>query len=162
VAALYLLAQGPENCVEPVPAAEAGRELLANMLFFAEDQGIGSPGVSCRVRLRRPHSSAHASPSRRMREYGDDAMNKNFTSDEARESPPANWATKCWLCPLRDRHCSPSTPPRPFSGRRPMGSQRWMKSVERHICSEFDSDVRRSDARCRSPGRGTVQTRHSS
>ncbi len=38
VAALYLLAQGPENRIEPVAAAKAGRELLANMLFFAEDQ----------------------------------------------------------------------------------------------------------------------------
>jgi hypothetical protein len=38
VAALYLLAQGPENRIEPVAAADAGREVLANMLFFAEDQ----------------------------------------------------------------------------------------------------------------------------
>jgi hypothetical protein len=38
VAALYLLAKGPENRIEPVAAADAGRELLANMLFFAEDQ----------------------------------------------------------------------------------------------------------------------------
>jgi hypothetical protein len=38
VAALYLLAQGPENRMEPVAVADAGRELLANMLFFAEDQ----------------------------------------------------------------------------------------------------------------------------
>jgi hypothetical protein len=38
VAALYLLAQGPENRIEPVGVADAGRELLANMLFFAEDQ----------------------------------------------------------------------------------------------------------------------------
>ena len=38
VAALYLLAQGPENRIEPVAVADAGRELLANMLFFAEDQ----------------------------------------------------------------------------------------------------------------------------
>jgi hypothetical protein len=38
VAALYLLAQGPENRIEPVAAPDAGRELLANMLFFAEDQ----------------------------------------------------------------------------------------------------------------------------
>jgi hypothetical protein len=37
VAALYLLAQGPENRIEPLGAAEAGRGLLANMLFFAED-----------------------------------------------------------------------------------------------------------------------------
>ncbi len=37
VAALYLLAQGPENRIEPVAAADAGRELLGNMLFFAED-----------------------------------------------------------------------------------------------------------------------------
>lgn len=38
VAALYLLAQGPENRIEPVAVADAGRELLTNMLFFAEDQ----------------------------------------------------------------------------------------------------------------------------
>jgi hypothetical protein len=38
VARLYLLAQGPENRIEPVGAADAGRELLGNMLFFAEDQ----------------------------------------------------------------------------------------------------------------------------
>jgi hypothetical protein len=38
VAALYLLAQGPENRIDPVAAADALRELLANMLFFAEDQ----------------------------------------------------------------------------------------------------------------------------
>ncbi len=38
VAALYLLAQGPENRIDPVGVADAGRELLANMLFFAEDQ----------------------------------------------------------------------------------------------------------------------------
>jgi hypothetical protein len=38
VAALYLLAQGPENRIDPVPVANAGRGLLANMLFFAEDQ----------------------------------------------------------------------------------------------------------------------------
>jgi hypothetical protein len=37
VAELYLLAKG-ENRIEPVAVAEAGRELLANMLFFAEDQ----------------------------------------------------------------------------------------------------------------------------
>ena len=40
VAALYLLAQGPENRIEPVAAADAGRELLANMLFFAGDQEL--------------------------------------------------------------------------------------------------------------------------
>jgi hypothetical protein len=38
VAALYLLAQGPENRIDPLAEADAGRELLANMLFFAEDQ----------------------------------------------------------------------------------------------------------------------------
>jgi hypothetical protein len=38
VAALYLLAQGPENRIDPVTVADAGRGLLANMLFFAEDQ----------------------------------------------------------------------------------------------------------------------------
>jgi len=40
LAALYLLAQGPENRIEPLGAAEAGRGLLANMLFFAEDSEL--------------------------------------------------------------------------------------------------------------------------
>ncbi len=38
VAALYLLGQGPENRIDPVSVADAGRELLANMLFFAQGQ----------------------------------------------------------------------------------------------------------------------------
>lgn len=37
VAALYLLAKGQKNRIEPVPAADAGRELLSNVLFFAND-----------------------------------------------------------------------------------------------------------------------------
>ncbi len=37
LAALYLLAQGPENRIDPVSSADAGRELLGNMLFFADD-----------------------------------------------------------------------------------------------------------------------------
>jgi hypothetical protein len=37
VAALYFLAQGLENRIDPIPVAEAGRTLLSNILFFAED-----------------------------------------------------------------------------------------------------------------------------
>jgi hypothetical protein len=37
IAALYLLAQGPENRIEPVSEAEASRALLGNILFFAKD-----------------------------------------------------------------------------------------------------------------------------
>jgi hypothetical protein len=37
VAAVYLLAKGLSNSIEPVEASEAARALLANMLFFAED-----------------------------------------------------------------------------------------------------------------------------
>jgi hypothetical protein len=37
VAALYLLAQAPENRIEPVGETEAARALLRNILFFAED-----------------------------------------------------------------------------------------------------------------------------
>jgi hypothetical protein len=40
LAAVYLLAHGPENRIEPVAEADAGRELLANVLFFAEDQEL--------------------------------------------------------------------------------------------------------------------------
>ena len=40
ISALYLLAQGPENRIDPVAPGEAVRELLANMLFFAEDQEL--------------------------------------------------------------------------------------------------------------------------
>ncbi len=38
--AIYLLAKGPRNVVEAVPAAQAARELLASVLFFAEDAGL--------------------------------------------------------------------------------------------------------------------------
>ena len=40
LAAIYLLAQGPENRVEEVGPAEAARGLLANILFFAEDADL--------------------------------------------------------------------------------------------------------------------------
>ncbi|HUC29305.1 MAG TPA: hypothetical protein VMR80_06965 [Candidatus Acidoferrum sp.] len=40
IAALYLLAKGPENRIEPIPQGEAARALLANVLFFAEDQDL--------------------------------------------------------------------------------------------------------------------------
>ena len=37
LATFFLLAQGPENKIEPVDQAEAGRALLTNILFFADD-----------------------------------------------------------------------------------------------------------------------------
>ena len=37
LAAVYLLAQGPENKIEPVGVAEAARGMLTNILFFAQD-----------------------------------------------------------------------------------------------------------------------------
>jgi hypothetical protein len=40
VAALYLLAQGPENRIDPVAPGDAARSLLANVLFFAEDEEL--------------------------------------------------------------------------------------------------------------------------
>ena len=40
VAALYLLAQGPENRIDPVGPGAAARSLLANVLFFAEDEAL--------------------------------------------------------------------------------------------------------------------------
>jgi hypothetical protein len=40
LAALYLLAQGPENRIDPVAPGEAARSLLANVLFFAEDNEL--------------------------------------------------------------------------------------------------------------------------
>jgi hypothetical protein len=38
VETLYLLAKGPENHMEPLGLAEACRELLSNILFFAEEE----------------------------------------------------------------------------------------------------------------------------
>ena len=40
VAALYLLAKGKENRIEPIAAGEATRSLLGNILFFAEDEKL--------------------------------------------------------------------------------------------------------------------------
>lgn len=37
IAALYLLAKGPQNRIEPVSSSEAVRTLLSNILFFADD-----------------------------------------------------------------------------------------------------------------------------
>jgi hypothetical protein len=37
---LYLLSKGPENRIEPIAPAEAARSLLANLLFFAEDEEL--------------------------------------------------------------------------------------------------------------------------
>jgi hypothetical protein len=35
-----LLAQGPENRIDPVTPAEAARSMLANVLFFAKDEEL--------------------------------------------------------------------------------------------------------------------------
>jgi len=40
IAALYLLAQGPENRIDAISPADAARSLLANTLFFAEDEQL--------------------------------------------------------------------------------------------------------------------------
>jgi hypothetical protein len=40
ISALYLLAKGLENRIDPLAPGEAVRELLANLLFFAEDQEL--------------------------------------------------------------------------------------------------------------------------
>lgn len=40
VEALYLLAKGVENRIETVPSAEAVRSILANVLFFAEEEPL--------------------------------------------------------------------------------------------------------------------------
>lgn len=40
VAALYLLAKGSENRIDTIEAGEAARSLLANLLFFAEDEEL--------------------------------------------------------------------------------------------------------------------------
>lgn len=40
IAALYLLAKGPENRIERLPAGQAARSLLANVLFFANDEEL--------------------------------------------------------------------------------------------------------------------------
>ena len=40
IAALYLLAQGPENRIDPLTPGEATRRLLQNILFFAKDPAL--------------------------------------------------------------------------------------------------------------------------
>jgi hypothetical protein len=40
IAALYFLAKGRENRIDPVAPGEATRSLLANLLFFAEDEEL--------------------------------------------------------------------------------------------------------------------------
>ena len=40
IAALYLLAKGSENRIDPISAGDAARSLLANVLFFAKDEEL--------------------------------------------------------------------------------------------------------------------------
>jgi hypothetical protein len=40
IAALYLLAKGSENRIDPISPGEAARSVLANVLFFAEDEEL--------------------------------------------------------------------------------------------------------------------------
>jgi hypothetical protein len=40
IAALYLLAKGPVNRIDPLAPGEATRSLLANLLFFAQDEEL--------------------------------------------------------------------------------------------------------------------------
>jgi hypothetical protein len=40
IAAVYLLGKGRENRIDPMPPGEAARSLLANLLFFAEDEEL--------------------------------------------------------------------------------------------------------------------------
>ncbi len=40
ISALYLLAKGAENRIDPIAPGEAARSLLANLLFFAEDEEL--------------------------------------------------------------------------------------------------------------------------
>lgn len=40
ISAIYLLAKGDENRIDPLSAGEAARSLLANLLFFAEDEEL--------------------------------------------------------------------------------------------------------------------------
>jgi hypothetical protein len=40
IATLYLLAKGSENRIDPLAPAEAARSLLANLLFFAQDEEL--------------------------------------------------------------------------------------------------------------------------
>ena len=40
ISTLYLLAKGRENRIDPIPPTEAARSLLANQLFFAEDEEL--------------------------------------------------------------------------------------------------------------------------
>jgi hypothetical protein len=40
IAALYLLAKGSQNRIDPIAPVEATRSLLANLLFFAEDEDL--------------------------------------------------------------------------------------------------------------------------
>jgi hypothetical protein len=42
IGALYFLAQGPENRIDPVPESDALRELLASVLFFAHEPELAN------------------------------------------------------------------------------------------------------------------------
>ena len=59
IAGVFLLAQGPENRIEPLPQAEAVRGLMANILYFARDEAMTTKvfdnaiALAARVPVRR-------------------------------------------------------------------------------------------------------------
>lgn len=71
LAAVYILAKGPENRIEPVSAAEATRTLLRNVLFFAEDPALVNAvfGAVCEFVSRVPVRRLTFFPDARVWEY---------------------------------------------------------------------------------------------
>ena len=87
VAALFFLEQGPENRVDELPAADAIRRLMRNILFFAEDRGLVEKllATACEFVARVPIRRLTFYPDGRV---WDEIRNfdRNFDRDSARDS----------------------------------------------------------------------------
>ena len=74
IAALYLLAKGPRNRIDPVTSAEACRALLSNILFFAEDAELVQLVFQSALRIHQSRAGVPAYIPAGCSNMGDDCM----------------------------------------------------------------------------------------
>ena len=84
IAALYLLAQGPENRIDPIAPGEAARSLLANVLFFAKDEELVQATFHSAFRVREPGAGFAAHLCARCPGLGVDWMSRLYVARNPR------------------------------------------------------------------------------
>lgn len=96
VATLFFLEQGPENRIDELPAAEAVRRLMRNILFFAEDPKLVERilASACdfvdRVPVRRLTFYPDSRVWEAVRHFAQNPLDARFGRDTVRDGVPAH------------------------------------------------------------------------